>query len=100
MFHQFGDGDRHGQVRFPRSGRADAEDDIEATDGVDIRLLRDTFRGDRAAVSRNVDGIKKDVAQVGRTVAAEDANSVVNVAGVDRVAILQESIQLGGNLAG
>src|SRR5205823_2376084 len=81
---------------FAGAGWAYAKHNVKAADGVDVGLLRDTLGRNRAAVGRDVDGVEKDVAQVGRVVTAQDANGVVYIAGIHRVPTLQEPIQLSG----
>ena len=56
---------RHRQVGLAGAGRADAEHDVVVADRVDVRLLRDALRRDRALVRRDVDRIEEDLAQVG-----------------------------------
>ena len=96
MFHQLGQSDGHGQIRFTRTSWTYPKDNVKAADGVDVGLLRDTLGRNRAAVGRDVDGIEEDVAQVGGVVTAQDANGVVYIAGIHRVPTLQEPIKLSG----
>ena len=100
VLHQLGDGHRHRQIRLPGPGRTDAEDDVEVPDGVDVGFLVDALRRDDALVRGDEDGVEEDVLQARRAIAGEDAERVLHVGGVDRVALLEEAVELRQRAAG
>src|SRR5439155_22577509 len=100
VLHEFGDGHRHSQIGFPRSSWPYTKHDIIAADGVDVALLRHALRRDDPLVRRDEDRVEKDVAQLGVAVARENADRVVHVGGVDRVALLEEAVELDEEAAG
>jgi copper homeostasis protein CutC len=54
-----------------------------------IRLLR-----------RDIDLVEKDVLEIGVAIGAQDADRVIDVAVVDRIAALEQIVQLAQQLAG
>src|SRR5438046_2316689 len=81
--HERGPGDA-----LPRPRRPDAEHDVEVANRVDVLLLRHALRRDDALVRGDEDRVEEDVAQLRVAVAGEDAQRVVDVGGVDRIAAL------------
>ena len=94
VLHELGDGHRHGQVRLAGTRRPDAEHDVEVADRVDVRLLRDALRRDHALVRRDEDRVEEDVAEARPAVAGQDAERVLHVGRVDRVALLEQAVEL------
>ncbi len=99
ILHQLGHGHRHGEIGLAGAGGTDAKDDVVAADGIDISFLRDAFRRDRALVRGYIDRVEKDILQLGAVIAAQDADRVVDVAGVNRIAFFQKTVELAQNLA-
>src|SRR5439155_14284563 len=73
---------------LPRPRRPGPADGVEVADGVDVLLLRHALRRDDALVRGDEDRVEEDVAQLRVAVAREDAERVVDVGRVDRVAAL------------
>ena len=55
---------RHGQVRLPRSGRPDPENDIVLPDRINIRLLRQALWCNHLVPRRDQNRIQKDILQI------------------------------------
>src|SRR5262245_1501206 len=94
VLHQLRDRHRHGEIGLAGASGTDPEDDVEVADRVDVRLLVDALRRDHALVGRDEDGIQEDVAQPRGPVAGQDAQRVLHVGGVDRIALLEEAVEL------
>src|SRR3981081_2199818 len=67
---------------------------------VDIKFLIDALGRDDALVRRDINRIEENIFQLGVAVAADYANRVLDVARIDRMAVLQKIVELADYLAG
>src|SRR5262249_5144706 len=58
------------------------------------------LRRDDALVRGDEDGVEEDVAQARGTVTGEDAQRVLHIRQVDRIALLEQAVELGEGAAG
>jgi len=66
---------------------------------VDVELLVDALGRDDALVGRDVNRVEENIFQLGVAVAADDSNRVLDVARIDRVAVLQQIVNLADHFA-
>ena len=99
VLHQRRQRHRHRKVGLAGAGGADAENDIVVANRVDIDFLVDALGRDDALVGRDVNRVEKNIFQLGVAIAANNSNRVLDVARIDRVAVLQQIVNLADHLA-
>src|SRR5208282_1918525 len=90
---------RHRKVGLAGASGTDSENDVVAADRVDIKFLVDALGRDDALVRGDVNRVEKNIFQLGVAVAANNSNRVLDVARIDRVAVLQQIVNLADHLA-
>ena len=99
VLHQRRQRHRHRQVGLAGAGGADTENDIVIANRVDVELLVDALGRDDALVGRDVNRVEENIFQLGVAVAANNSNRVLDVARIDRVAVLQQIVNLADHFA-
>ena len=67
---------------------------------VDINFLVDALGRDDALVGRDVNRVEENILKLGVAVTANNSNRVLDVARIDRVAVLQQIVNFADHLAG
>ncbi len=91
---------RHRKVSLAGAGGTDSENDIVAANRVDVNFLVDALGRDDALVGRDVNRVEENIFQLGVAIAADNSNRVLDVARIDRVAVLEQIVNLADNFAG